>query len=246
MGQSETTKTRFQTDWTLKDRRILLVDDDPDQAFLIRDVLEEHQARVSHVETGQGCLAKDFNEFDMVLVDFYLPDTTGGELVVEILKKRNLPIILVTVEKSHDVAVGAIRLGASDYVCKAGDYLRILPVVLMKSFERFRVAHENEDLRNRLEEQIRENESQNETLQQMAALDPLTRLKNHRYMQERLETEINLAGRHLLPLSIVMADIDALGQVNLDYDIETGDRVLRKLAEIFREESREIGAAAAK
>lgn len=243
MGQPETTDTRFRASWTLKDRQILIVDDDSDHAFLIRDVLEEHEARVFHVENGKDCLAKNLDDFDMILLDFHLPDTTGGELVVEILRRRNLPIVMVTVEKSHDIAVGAIRLGASDYVCKSGDYLRILPAVLMKNFDRYRILQENDKLRNRLEGLVRENESQNETLQQMATLDPLTLLRNHRYLQERLKNEISLAGRHLLPLSVILADIDALAQINTDHGHEQGDLVLKSVAGIFRKETRENGVA---
>ena len=244
MGSSDTKDTEYRANWTLKDRRILIVDDDTDHSHLLRDILEEHQAKVTAVENGEQCLALDFADFDMVLLDFYLPDTTGGELVVEILRKRNIPIIMITVEKSHDVAVGAIRLGAADYVCKAGDYLRILPAVLMKNFDRFQMESENESLRGQLEKLVEENESQNETLEQLSTLDPLTLLKNHRCMHERLKSEINLAGRHLHSVSVILADIDALGQLNTDFGAEGGDLAIKKMAELFLEETQENSGVA--
>ncbi|MEK7867578.1 MAG: HD domain-containing phosphohydrolase, partial [Planctomycetota bacterium] len=75
-----------------------------------------------------------------------LPDALGVEVLEKMLWQRALPIVMVTGENSVDVAIGAMGKGAFDYIVKAGDYLRTIPVVVSKSLERFRIQQENKRL----------------------------------------------------------------------------------------------------
>ncbi len=63
--------------------------------------------------------------------------------------------------------------------------------------------------------------------------DPITRLYNRLYFDERLKTEMDRARRYGRELSVALMDIDSLERINDAYDHRTGDAVLRSLADIL-------------
>jgi DNA-binding NtrC family response regulator len=103
--------------------RILVVEDEN----LIRMSLAEELARagyrVAAAETGAAGLARlDAEEFDLVLLDYRLPDTNGLEVLREIAARRpETLVILMTAYSSIESAVQAIKLGAYDYLNKPFD-----------------------------------------------------------------------------------------------------------------------------
>ena len=127
----------------LSRRRVLIVEDDPDHAELLKDILLERQAIVSHAIDGAACLSQDLSHFDIILLDQNLPDSSGTDLLCEIVTRSDIPVIMVTSEDNYQLAVQAIQLGAYDYICKAGDYLRAIPVVIEKNLEQHRLKLEN-------------------------------------------------------------------------------------------------------
>jgi diguanylate cyclase (GGDEF)-like protein/putative nucleotidyltransferase with HDIG domain len=75
-------------------------------------------------------------------------------------------------------------------------------------------------------------------LQEEARVDPKTGLFNARHFAEALNEELMRAERFERPLSLVMADLDLLRDINNTYGHLAGDAVLQGLAEVFREELR--------
>ena len=73
----------------------------------------------------------------------------------------------------------------------------------------------------------------NSQLETLATLDGLTGLKNHRVFQERLREEFDRAQRYLLPLSLIMVDVDKFKDYNDTYGHPAGDEVLRRVARIL-------------
>lgn len=63
--------------------------------------------------------------------------------------------------------------------------------------------------------------------------DPVTRLYNRLYFDERLEKELDRARRYGRELSVALMDVDNLEKINTDFDHRTGDAVLRSLADIL-------------
>lgn len=82
--------------------------------------------------------------------------------------------------------------------------------------------------RKRLEEQLR----------LAATIDKLTGIYNRQTLDDLLSREIARSRRYKTPLSLVMADIDHFKQVNDTYGHQVGDKVLRAVAETFRENIR--------
>src|SRR5947209_11940301 len=89
-----------------------------------------------------------------------------------------------------------------------------------------------------------ENVGLHETVQRQAVTDELTGLYNHRRFQEAMESETERAKRFEQDMGLVMLDIDDFKRVNDTYGHQQGDEVLRQVARILRESSRDIDAPA--
>lgn len=76
-------------------------------------------------------------------------------------------------------------------------------------------------------------------LREQAIRDALTNLFNRRYLEETLERELARAAREVYPLCIVMMDIDHFKNVNDTYGHEAGDLVLKTLADMVTNQSRQ-------
>jgi diguanylate cyclase (GGDEF)-like protein len=85
-----------------------------------------------------------------------------------------------------------------------------------------------------------ENVDLHETVQRQAVTDELTGLFNHRRFQEVMTGEVERARRYNHELGLIMLDIDNFKQVNDRYGHLQGDMVLREVAHVLRQSSREI------
>ncbi len=100
---------------------ILLVEDDPGTAHLVRERLEETGWVVAHVSTGWEALAwLDVHATSLVILDHSLPDMTGEELAQMVALP---PFIVCTGTGSERLAVSLMKLGARDYLVKDAAFL---------------------------------------------------------------------------------------------------------------------------
>lgn len=105
--------------------RILLVDDNLDHAQLATRALRREPTW--HVETARlGVEALDRlheGHFDLLLLDYRLPDMTGLEVLRAVRKNAPEPaVILMTSQGSEEVAIEAMSLGAAAYVVKNTEF----------------------------------------------------------------------------------------------------------------------------
>ena len=77
-------------------------------------------------------------------------------------------------------------------------------------------------------------QEKNRYLENIANLDGLTGIYNHRYFQESLARELNLAVRSGHPLSLVLVDLDKFKETNDFYGHQAGDFVLREACRVWR------------
>ena len=89
-------------------------------------------------------------------------------------------------------------------------------------------------------EQSVENVDLHETVQRQAVTDELTGLFNHRGFQEVMSREVERARRYDQEMGFIMLDIDDFKRVNDTYGHIQGDMVLREVARVLRQSSREI------
>ncbi|MEA2276321.1 MAG: hypothetical protein QOI62_3104 [Solirubrobacteraceae bacterium] len=85
-----------------------------------------------------------------------------------------------------------------------------------------------------------ENVGLHETVERQAVTDELTGLFNRRRFQEAMATEVERSKRFGQPVGLVLLDLDDFKAVNDTYGHQQGDLVLREVARVLRETSREI------
>ena len=103
--------------------RLLVVDDDEDAGELLAASLRQlgykTESTTSPAEALELVLSKDFHA---VISDMAMAEMDGLELCERILAKRpGLPVIVVTGQGSMESAIGAMRVGAYDFVTKPVD-----------------------------------------------------------------------------------------------------------------------------
>lgn len=133
---------------------VLLIEDDEGTALLTRETLEEQGCKVQIAPNGVGGLEKlTSGYFKVALIDHNLPDMKSTEILKK-LKQRNIdtPVIVVTGSGDESVAVEAMKSGAYDYIVKATDlsYLKLLPLVIHQSIQRYESNKEKEKLQQQL------------------------------------------------------------------------------------------------
>src|SRR5262249_20813921 len=134
------TPSSHSTRSTFMATKILLIEDNPDTARLMVRALEAaaqsfEVASVFSARDGLGHLAAQ--PVDCVLLDYRLPDADGLGCLRKIRDQHpDVPVVVVTGAGSEEVAVEAMKLGATDYVVKHGKYLVTVPVVVREALGR--------------------------------------------------------------------------------------------------------------
>lgn len=233
--------------------KLLIIEDDADQRELIRETLEDHFGRgtVTAVATRFAALSESVEAFDLILCDYNLPDSTGMEILQDIRARCTTPVIMVTGENVGQIAVEAIRKGATDYVVKLGDYLFTIPLVVEKNLTVAKLMRENETLRFELEQALLEVRDKNVQLEEslkrveeMAATDPLTGLYNRRHFGRVLDQLFAEAHRYNTDVACVMIDLDGYKQLNDTYGHQIGDQLLVLAGKVISANMRRMDVAA--
>lgn len=99
--------------------QLLLVEDDREIARVVQDTLRQEGYRVTWATTGlEGW--EDFQQgsYDLVLVDWMLPEMDGITLCQNIRWKSDVPIIMISARKEEADKVEGLGIGADDYLAK--------------------------------------------------------------------------------------------------------------------------------
>ncbi|HSE83342.1 MAG TPA: response regulator [Thermodesulfobacteriota bacterium] len=127
--------------------RILLIEDNPGDVRLIRELLSEAKGIRFKMESA-GSLTKGLKllaekEFDMVLLDLALPDCRGLEVLEKVLVQApTVPIVLLTgTFDEESLAIKALRKGAEDYLFKGNIDGNLLTRSIKYAIERKRLKN---------------------------------------------------------------------------------------------------------
>lgn len=124
--------------------KVLLIEDNPGDAFLMKFYLGESTSPVfdvSHAETVKAALELlSENTFDIILSDMNLPDSFGVDTIKTILGKYpgNLVIVLTGLT-DEEVGLETVRYGAQDFLTKGKFDSKVLISSVMFAFERFKL-----------------------------------------------------------------------------------------------------------
>jgi DNA-binding response OmpR family regulator len=103
----------------LKDRRILVVDDEERMVRFIRLNLEHDGFRVIEAYNGTQAINKVRSSLpDLILLDVMMPDVDGFEVLRIIREVSSVPVIMLTAKGEEDDRVRGLELGADDYITK--------------------------------------------------------------------------------------------------------------------------------
>lgn len=115
--------------------RILHLEDNPDDAELVKETLADNElpCKITRVETGEAFTAALKRErFDLILSDYNLPTFNGQEaLKLAAAIRPDIPFIFVSGVMGEEFAVLTLHLGATDYVLKKN--LARLPVAVRRA-----------------------------------------------------------------------------------------------------------------
>lgn len=101
------------------DKLILIVEDDADSASVLEAYLLRDGFAVILAEDGrQGLELFQRERPDLVLLDMMLPRLSGTEVLAQIRRAGDTPVIMVTAIGDEPEKLGALRYGADDYVVK--------------------------------------------------------------------------------------------------------------------------------
>ncbi len=118
---------------TERGERILIVDDEAGIRSTLSGILEDEGYGVAAVGTAAEATARlGAESFDAVLLDLWLPDRDGMELLSEL---RDQPVIVISGHGTVDTAVKATRLGAYDFLEKPLSLSRVVVTVQMARSE---------------------------------------------------------------------------------------------------------------
>lgn len=132
-----------------KELNILVVEDDQDINGLINKILIKNGFNVRQAfSRTEAKMCLDMFDFQLVILDLMLPGMTGEEIIEEIRKKKNMPIIVISAKTSSEDKVNALRLGADDFVTKPFEALEVVARVeaQLRRYTRFSKSDEDKTL----------------------------------------------------------------------------------------------------
>ena len=111
---------------------VLVVDDEADIRTLIKDILTDEGYDVTNAgDAAEARAARQDGQFDLILLDIWMPDTDGISLLREWSAQGDLdcPVVIMSGHGTVDTAVEATRLGAFDFVEKPLSIAKLLRTV---------------------------------------------------------------------------------------------------------------------
>jgi len=111
-------------------KRILVIDDLPENVFMLKDRLEQEGYEVLTAYNGKSGIEKAQNELpDLILLDVMMPDINGFEvckILVDDSRTSDIPIILVTAKTDPEDIKEGLDAGAYDYIKKPINKIELL------------------------------------------------------------------------------------------------------------------------
>jgi signal transduction histidine kinase len=144
--------------------RILVVDDIPDNCFLIQALLQQEGYRIDIANSGAAALAYiEQSPPDLLLLDVMMPEIDGYEVTRRIRQNDKLPFLPILLITAHDQpsVVEGLDIGADEFIRKPVEFdelvARVRSLLRLKHSvdERDQIARQREDFVSRLTHDLR-------------------------------------------------------------------------------------------
>ena len=98
---------------------ILIIDDDRELSEMLSEYLAPDHLKLSACHTGEdGMQALRSGEFDLLILDIMLPGMSGLDVLKEIRKTSDIPVIMLTARGEDIDRILGLEFGADDYIAK--------------------------------------------------------------------------------------------------------------------------------
>lgn len=200
---------------------VLIVDNDESIRQLLESKLTEYGHRVATARNGAEALdlAGDFSP-QLILLKVSMPGMDGFEVCRRLKddpETRGIPVIFLTARAESIDKMDGLNIGGLDYITTPFDDAELLA---------------------RTTSALRLKQLQDE-LSSPAEADSLTGLLNRPFFTVQYHRECNRSRRYDSLFAMVVVDIDRFEQINRTHGSAFGDSVLREMASILREQTRE-------
>jgi two-component system cell cycle response regulator len=208
--------------------RLLMIKDDIDDAYQQKRFLLSSEVEKFQINTcttiKEALTALRSNEFDIVLTDLNLPDSSGLNTLSEILAYAGeTPVIALTGFDDDAVGIAAEKAGAADYIPKSQLNEQFFLRTEKFCIERHLLLHK---------------------IQSQANIDELTQLPNRYALMTRLKVLIDQSQRNEATLALVYIGLDGFKLINDENGHQSGDEVLQEIASRIRLNLRKADFAA--
>lgn len=200
---------------------ILLVDDDQlDREMVVRALnRSDLNAQISEAATvDEGLEMYAANSYDMVLLDYQLPQRNGIEMIAEMrseTKDNSIAIVMMSSSEDEELSLACIRAGAQDFLLKSEISSGRLKRALLHASTRF-------ELEKKLYNSYKK-------VKLLAETDSLTGLANRYYFDESLKQVLTLNARSQQQAALLLFDLDNFKIVNDSFGHDVGDLLLKKV-----------------
>jgi signal transduction histidine kinase/CheY-like chemotaxis protein/CHASE3 domain sensor protein len=128
-------------DEVLKNKTVLMADDDVRNIFSLTKILENHKMKILPAVDGNEALAaiQANPQVDIVLMDMMMPEMDGFDTIRKIREMpslKNLPIIAITAKAMSGDREKCIEAGASDYISKPVDIDQLISLLRIWLYEK--------------------------------------------------------------------------------------------------------------
>ena len=99
-------------------KTILIVEDDKDINEMLQKLLKINGYNIKSAYSGTEALLLHNSDVDLIILDLMLPGKSGEEIINELKKIKNVPVIVTSAINDIDTKLDLFNLGADDYVTK--------------------------------------------------------------------------------------------------------------------------------
>lgn len=205
--------------------KILVVEDNKEDLAALEKILKELGYKLWSTDCGEEALKIiKQNSMDLIITELHMPGMNGTDITRAALKiNPNISVVVITAYSFISLAVEAMEEGAYGYVTKPFN-LSEIRIALERAIERFYLLS---------------SDRKKEYYAELSVKDALTGVYNRRYLRMYISQQIEMTNRASEKFSILMIDIDYFKKYNDTNGHLAGDKLLRKVCEVFAESVRD-------